>query len=97
MVSNKNVLDGCISRLKEIETEYRDLLCMKDGRIKELSDKLLWEKKEKDAVVADITEFAKFYRRRTICDFCMHENEEKYCSRCGENPFINDCFKWRSL
>lgn len=62
--------------------------------VTELEAELTCMRRERDAAIADITELAKFYRRRTICDFCKHDSEE-----CGghhdSNYFINDCFEWR--
>ena len=66
-----------------------------ENRIKKLQDELRYVIKERDAAIADLTEFAKFYRRRTICDFCKHDIEEKCDSRDCDNYFINDCFEWR--
>lgn len=66
----------------------------KDIIIKRLQDELRYTKRERDAAIADITELAKFYRRRTICDFCEYDGEE--CNSSNKsNYFINDCFKWR--
>ena len=71
-----------------------DVIAKKDIRIKKLQDELAYVKKERDAAIADITELAKFFRRRAICDFCKHDSEE--CGGCHEsNYFINDCFEWR--
>ena len=67
----------------------------KDIIIKRLQDELRYTKRERDAAIADITEFAKFYRRRTICDFCEYDGEEECNSSNKSNYFINDCFKWR--
>ena len=72
-----------------------DIIRKKDIRIKKLQDELMYVKIERDAAIADITEFAKFYRRRTICDFCKHDSEEECCSCHDGNYFINDCFEWR--
>lgn len=72
-----------------------DIIIKKDAIIKKLQDELRYTKKERDAAIADITELARFYRRRTICDFCKHDSEEK-CRSCHDNnQFINDCFEWR--
>lgn len=71
-------------------------LINKDIRIKKLQDELRWVKKERDAAIADLTEFAKFYRRNTICHFCEFDGEESCpASSAKDNYFINDCFKWR--
>ena len=64
-------------------------------RIKRLQDELLYTKTERDAAIADITEFAKFYKRRTACDFCKHDSKEECRSCHNSNGFINDCFEWR--
>ncbi len=72
-----------------------DIIIKKDTIIKKLQDELRYTKKERDAAIADITELARFYRRRTICDFCKHDSEEE-CRSCHDNnQFINDCFEWR--
>lgn len=53
-------------------------------------------RKERDAAIADLTEFAMFHKRQTICNFCMYDAEEECKGKCGEdNQFINKCFKWR--
>lgn len=98
------VLEGCIHRLKEMDAE-RDIIMTRlvdqntlfGARMKVLQDKLEQAEKERDAAVADITEFAKFYRRRSVCDFCEHDGEESCRSRRNDNYFINDCFKWRGF
>lgn len=72
-----------------------NIIAKQDIRIKKLEDELRYVKRERDAAVADMTEFAKFYRRRTICDFCIHDIEE--CNSNKDNYFINDCFEWRGL
>jgi len=98
MKFDADVLDGCICRLKEIESQYNDIITHsrnKDIRIKNLQDELKYTEKERDAAIADITEFAKFYRRRAICDFCKHDSEEECGSSHKGNYFINDCFEWR--
>lgn len=66
-------------------------------RIKRLQDELTYTRKERDAAIADLTEFAKFYKRRTICDFCKHDclSVEECKARKKDNCFINDCFEWR--
>ena len=66
-------------------------------RIKRLQDELTYTRKERDAAIADLTEFAKFYRRRTVCDFCKHDclSVEECNARKKDNCFINDCFEWR--
>ena len=75
-----------------------DALVKKDIIIKQLKDELAYAKKERDAAIADITEFAKFHRRRTICDFCKYDGEEECRSHCDDNNrFINNCFEWRGL
>lgn len=75
--------------------EDRDIITKQQIRIKNLKDELAYAKRERDAAIADITEFAKFYKRRTICDFCKHDSEEECCSCHNSNSFINDCFEWR--
>lgn len=98
------VLEGCIRRLKEMDVE-RDIIMTRlvdqntlfGARMKVLQDKLEQAEKERDAAIADITEFAKFNRRRTICDFCKHDSEEGCRNHCNNNYFINDCFEWRKL
>jgi hypothetical protein len=100
MKFDADVLDGCIRRLREIENKYNDAvswLTKKDIQIKKLKDEIAYTKRERDAAVADFTEFAKFYRRRTICDFCRHDSEEECDSHSYDNKFINDCFEWRGL
>lgn len=72
-----------------------DIIVKQDIKIKRLQDELAYVKKERDAAIADITEFAKFCRRRTICDFCKYDSEEECQSHRDDNYFINDCFKWR--
>ena len=66
-------------------------------RLREIRDELGRTRKERDAAIADLTEFAKFFRRRAICDFCNHDSETaEECDSCGkDNYFINDCFEWR--
>lgn len=67
-------------------------------RLKEMrDDELEYVEKERDAAIADLTELAKFHRRRAICDFCKHDSETaEECRSCGkDNYFINDCFEWR--
>ena len=75
--------------------EDRDIIRKQDIRIKRLQDELMYTRRERDAAIADITELAKFYQRRTICDFCKHDEEEG-CPT-NKNKFINDCFEWRGL
>lgn len=71
-------------------------LIRKDNYIKKLQDELRFAKRERDAAIADLTEFAKFYRRNTICHFCEFDGEEECSQRdTKNNHFINDCFKWR--
>lgn len=72
-----------------------NIIAKQDIIIKKLKDELAYAKRERDAAIADMTEFAKFYRRRTICDFCKHDSEE--CHSSKDNYFINDCFEWRGL
>ena len=74
-----------------------DIIKKQAIRIKNLQDKLRYTKKERDAAIADITEFAKFHKRRTVCDFCKHDSLsiEECRSRKKDNRFINDCFEWR--
>ena len=51
-------------------------------------------RKERDAAIADLTEFAMFAKRQTICNFCMYDDED--CKgRDGDNSYMNECFKWR--
>ena len=80
-----------------IDMNNLELVIKKDIIIKSLKDELAYVKKERDAAIADITEFAKFSRRRTICDFCKHDCDsvEECRSRKKDNYFINDCFEWR--
>ena len=92
----------CNKRFGKQYTEECDNFCdyaktvkENDIKIKNLQDELAYVKKERDAAIADITEFAKFYRRRTICDFCKHDSEEECCRYHDDNYFINDCFEWR--
>lgn len=77
------------------EQNDKNIIVKKDTIIKKLQDELRYVKRERDAAIADITELAKFYRRRTICDFCEYDVEEECNSQCENNYFINDCFKWR--
>lgn len=70
-----------------------DALVKKDIKIKRLQDELMYVKRERDAAIADLTEFAKFFRRRSICDFCKYDSED--CNSNKDNYFINDCFEWR--
>lgn len=74
-----------------------DYVIKTEIRIKRLQDELMYARKERDAAIADIVEFAKFYRRRTVCDFCKHDclNVEECNARKKDNCFINDCFEWR--
>lgn len=65
--------------------------------IDKLKETLELVTKERDAAVADLIEFAKFYRRRTICDFCRYDSEEECTSHSQGNYFINDCFVWRGI
>lgn len=44
--------------------------------------------------IVDIIEFAKFYRRRTICDFCKYNDKEECGFNCEDNY---DCFEWRGV
>ena len=75
-----------------------DALIKRDIRIKKLQDELMYVKRERDAAISDITEFAKFYRRRTICDFCKYDCASvEECNSRKKNNFINDCFEWRGL
>lgn len=75
-----------------------DVLIKKDMIIKRLQDELIYAKKERDAAISDITEFAKFYRRRTVCDFCKYDCASvEECKSRKKNNFINDCFEWRGL
>lgn len=101
---DSDVLEECIRRLNEIESEHSDIMTrlvnqntLFGAKMKVLQDKLERTEKERDAAIADITEFAKFYRRRTTCDFCKHDSEEEGCSCHDNNYFINDCFEWRGL
>lgn len=71
-----------------------DILVRKDIQIKRLQDELRYTRRERDAAIADLTELAKFYSRRTICDFCKHDDEDCHPDHHG-NQFINDCFEWR--
>jgi hypothetical protein len=66
-------------------------------RLKEIEDELEHTRKERDAAIADLTEFAKFYRRQTTCNFCKHDSEKECGSHSKDNYFINDCFEWRGL
>lgn len=74
-----------------------NMVINKDIIIKRLQDELRYTRKERDAAIADLTEFAKFIRRRTICDFCKYDgdNVEQCRARTKDNRFINDCFEWR--
>lgn len=74
-----------------------DIILKQEIRIKKLKDELIYAKRERDAAIADITEFAKFYKRRTVCDFCKYDcaSIEECKSRQKDNRFINDCFEWR--
>lgn len=74
-----------------------DAIKRREIQIKKLKDELAYVKKERDAAIADIIEFAKFHKRRTICDFCKYDCEsiEECKSRKKDNSFINDCFEWR--
>ena len=67
-----------------------DVLIKRDIIIKKLKDELMYVKRERDAAIADITEFAKFYRRRTICDFCKYDcaSVEECKARKKDNHFI---------
>lgn len=97
-----DVLDTCIGELQTMDALDADKtkwLIHKDNYIKKLQDELMYTKKERDAAIADITEFAKFYQRRSICDFCKHDcdSEETCRKRRSDNVFINVCFEWRGL
>ena len=60
--------------------------------IKELASVL----KERDAAIADLTEFAMFHKRQTICNFCAYDDDDEDCKgRDGDNGYMNECFKWR--
>lgn len=73
----------------------KDIAVNKDKIIEMLQAELNHTKRERDAAVADLTELAKFYRRRAICDFCKYDSEE--CDAHNDNYFINDCFEWRGV
>lgn len=72
-----------------------DSIKRREIQIKKLKDELAYIKKERDAAIADITEFAKFHKRRSICDFCKYDCESVCKSHKKNNYFINDCFEWR--
>lgn len=79
-----------------MDYETAQALIRKDKQIKILKGELLQMRRERDAAIADLTEFAKFHRRNTICHFCEFDGEEECSQRnTKNNPFINDCFKWR--
>lgn len=99
---NASVLDTCIGELHTMDSLDADKtkwLVNKDNYIKKLQDELTYVAKERDAAIADITEFAKFNQRRTICDFCKHDcdSDETCRKRRRDNVFINVCFEWRGL
>lgn len=77
------------------DMDDKDIAVNKDKIIEMLQAELNRTKMERDAAVADLTELAKFYRRRAICDFCKHDSEE--CDANNDNYFINDCFEWRGV
>lgn len=79
-----------------MDYETAQALIRKDNQIKILKGELRQMRRERDAAIADLTEFAKFYRRNTICHFCEFDGEEECPQRNTKNNyFINDCFKWR--
>lgn len=78
--------------------DLNEIIIRKDNYIKKLQDELRQVKRERDAAIADLTEFAKFYRRNTICHFCDYDGEEQCPSSSHkDNYYINDCFKWRGM
>lgn len=77
------------------DMDDKDIAVNKNKIIEMLQAELNHAKKERDAAVADLTEFAKFYRRRTICDFCKYDSDE--CDANNDNYFINDYFEWRNV
>lgn len=98
------VLDGCINRLKAMETEHActldrlvDQNTLFGAKMQLLQDKLEQVEKERDAAIADLTEFAQFYKRRSVCDFCKHDRDSvaECRSHMNDNTFINNCFEWR--
>ena len=101
---NSDVINTCISNLKEYEKGIEEQFIRLHAEamdyhaeIQRLKDELTQTKRERDAAVADLTEFLYFYRRRTICDFCKHDAEEGCTSEHKNNHYINDCFEWRGM